>query len=251
MKITIVQVLLILVILTTSGKPYPPDSLYNSDKKIGYGMEFDINNQYLWRGISYNKGIVVQPGAWISYNNFTIGLWGSLTSYDLHNSVKRNEVDLYITHNFNISGLDIENSVMYYLYPYQEDSPATAEYCLGISYPAGNFTLDSKFTIDILQYKEAYFVEHGITYDYKLADKLYLTSSLSMGWASAKYNENYVGISKPTLSILSTDLSLSYQPAVYFNIKPHIQLNRIIDKDLFELLDKYSVYYGIMLSSEF
>ena len=41
-----------------------------------YGAEADFNRQYVWQGVSYDRGFLMQPSAWISKNGFGLNYWG-------------------------------------------------------------------------------------------------------------------------------------------------------------------------------
>ena len=94
---------------------------------ISYGIENDFINQYIWHGISYNEGLILQPSAWISKDNITFSVWGNITSYDVKSSIKRNEIDFFVEYYNEFENLELEPSLGYYIYPKQEDSPPTAE----------------------------------------------------------------------------------------------------------------------------
>lgn len=227
------------------------DSLDSVQPEVAYGFESDFCNKYLWRGITYNKGFIMQPNVWLSYNDFTLAVWSNITLHDINDSVKRNEFDFSISYKYSFMNLEIDNSFLYYIYPGQSDSPPTGEFYVGLGFPIGNFKLVTNFTVDAMEYSGAYYVEHGIEYENPLTSDLSISSSLSLGWASKKFNDTYIGVSKNTLSIISGNISLTYYPLDYLFIKPHVQLNRVIDKDLYSYLNKSSSYFGLAVGMEF
>jgi hypothetical protein len=226
------------------------DSIKSDNKSITYGFETDINSKYLWRGIDYNDGLVIQPNLWVSYRNFTAGLWGNLTAYDRHHSTKHHEIDLLLTYTYSIGRFEIDHTVMLYYYPGQEDSPPTGEFYTGIGYPIGDFTLFSNITVDFLTYAGALYFEHGIEYERVLSDRFTLSTSGLLGWASAKFNDTYIGLSKTTFNQLGINVDLTYKLHGPFYVKPHFQMNRIIDKELVPFLGKYPWFCGVLIGIE-
>ena len=243
--------ILYFVDISADGNPNHLDSLNTVQSEISYGAEADACNKYIWRGIVYNEGFVIQPYGWVSYRNFTFGIWSNITLYDMHHSIKRNEIDLCLSYNTSLLKFDIESSFMYYIYPHQSDSPPTGEFYLGVDYPIGDFKIISNFNIDVIEYPGACFIESGVNFDKTLTKGLSLSASLSLGLGSGKFNETYLGISKTTLSMITGNLSLTYYPLTYLYIQPHVQVNRILDKDLYVYLDKYSDFFGLLIGIEF
>jgi hypothetical protein len=233
-----------------TGNPNGPDSSNAVKSEISYGGETDFNNKYIWRGIIFDEGFVIQPDVWVSYRNFTLGAWGNIAMHDIHHSGRLNEIDLSLSYEYSLLRCDIENSFMYYNYPHQSDSPATGEFFFGIGYPVGEFKLITNFTFDVVEYPGAIFVENGIEFNTPLIKEISLTSSLNLGWASRKFNETYVGVSKTTMSMISVNLTLTCYPMDGLYLKPHIQLNKIIDKDLYVSLNRRSSLFGLLIGWE-
>jgi hypothetical protein len=253
MKIQFIVTVCLLCIagISVKGNPYQKDSLNTAKSEVSYGFEADACNKYIWRGLVYNNGFVVQPYGWLTYRDVTFGLWSNITLYDMNNSIKRNEVDLILSYNTSLLKFDIESSFMYYIYPHQSDSPPTGEFYLGVDYPFGDFKIISNFSIDVIKYPGACFAEAGVNYDKTLTKGLSLSSSLSLGLGSGKFNDTYVGISKTTLSMITGNLSLTYYPLTYIYFQPHVQVNKILDKNLYIYLEKYPVFYGLLIGIEF
>jgi len=228
-----------------------PDSLQVTTSDFTYGAEMGLYKKYVWRGITYNNGIVAQPDVWISYSDFTFGMWSNQTLNDIHHWIKRNEYDFYLSYNYQFDDLEFEPSVAYYMYPNQEDSPPTGEFYIKIGYPIGDFKLTTNFTIDILEYSGAYYVEPGVEFENNLSDAIKISSSISLGYASKKFNDTYVGISKPTLGVATENIALTYFVADNIYIKPHILFNQIIHKDLYDYLGKNTNNAGIVIGVGF
>jgi len=220
------------------------------ERSLAWGIEADMNSKYLWRGINYNDGLVLQPNLWLGWGDFSVGLWGSMTVYDRYQEVHRNELDLVMNYFYSLGKLEMEHSAMFYYYLGQDDSPPTGELYVGIGYPIGDFKLLSSATVDFLAYPGACFFEHGFAYEKNLNDRLTWTSSLVVGWANGKFNETYVGTETTSANLIGVRIELTYSSAGSFYFKPHIELNRIIDKGLVPYLGKYPWYGGLLIGIE-
>ncbi len=251
MKIYVLNIFIFLLILNriASGNPVP-DSTNAEDSKIYWGIETDLNDKYLWRGITYDKGFVIQPNIWISYRNVTFSVWNNIPAYSNSHLIRPNEIDLSLSYQYSFLNCDVENSIMIYHYPHQSDSPSTGEFYVGIGVPVGELKWVTNLTADIMKYPGAFFIDNGMEFEEIFTEKFNLTLSLNTGWASKKFNETYIGISKTTLNIISAKLSSTYYPTSCFYIQPHLQLNKIIDKDLYEVLNNHSHLFGLVIGIE-
>lgn len=253
--------ILVLVIVSNSlsiGEEDRPDSSVSISSDIAYGAKTDFVSKYLWRGISYNKGLIAQPSIWVSTSDFTLEVWGSYTFYDVNDSPKRNEIDLILSYQYLVDDLSIAPSFTYYTYPNQEDSPPTGELGLNLSYQIKDFTLFNYFTYDIIKYSDAYFNETGILAEKELHENLSVSSSVSVGYASGKFNETYIevpagteALSKSTFSLVKFDLAVTYSPFKNFNVSPHFQFNRMLDNSLIKLLGRDNNSFGVNIEMEF
>jgi hypothetical protein len=233
-----------------AGNQNDPEQSKAEESEISYGAEMDFNDKYLWRGITYDDGFVLQPDVWISYRSFTFGIWGNVAAHGGRRSSKLNEVDLSLSYEYALLNLEIENSFMFYNYPNQSDSPPTGEFYFGIGYPIGDLKLVTNFSLDVVEYAGAFFSETGIEFNESLTKELSLNSSLILGWASRKFNEIYAGILKAAMNTISANIDFTYYPIAFLYLKPHVQVNQTIDKHLYGTLDKHSSVFGLLIGME-
>ncbi len=226
------------------------DTIASFQSELNYGLKSDFMSTYLWRGISYNKGFIMQPSVWVSKSDFTFEIWSNLTLHDIHGDVKRNEIDFILSYQYLWGNLSLEPSAMYYIYPKQEDSPPTGELGLTLSYQFGKFTLVNNFYCDVIKYSGAYFNESGISYEKEILQNTSLFAMISAGFASKKFNDIYTGALKSTVNLVTFNLALSYSLSEKITISPHIQFNRTIDRSVVELLGKTSHNFGVNFELE-
>jgi hypothetical protein len=217
---------------------------------VSWGFDVDINSKYIWRGITINDGLVIQPQLWASYGNLSGGFWGNLTAYDRFNKVKGHEMDLFLAYDYNLGNFEINHTVMFYFFPTQDDVPNTGELYLGAGYPIGDFKLVSTVAFDFVAYLGSLYFEHGVEYEKALGEKITLGSSALLSWATGKFNDSYFGIKKTMVNLVGLNLNITYNPwgTVYF--KPHIQVSKTIDQELYEPLGKYPWFIGLTIGFE-
>jgi hypothetical protein len=244
-------IVLILPSLEISGATINQDSLSDDSNKLHVSVNAGLCDKYLWRGITYNKGLVLQPEVAVTYKDFSLSSWSNLKLWDI-DGTNSNEIDFTIGYYHSFNSFDIESSLNYYHYfPVPEDN--TSEFNLGIYYPLGDFTLFARSSIDILKNRGGLYSEIGFDYEKELSDKFTVFGTLLTGIASNKFNSYYLEISKgkSTFNLTSCDLGLSYSPFNSFYIDADFLLNINIDKDVKEALGGTSNMIEIVLRKEF
>lgn len=204
----------------------------------------------MWRGITYNNGLVLQPEAVVNYKSLSFSVWSNITVWDV-DAVKSNEIDFCLSISQSLLNFDIESSLNYYNYIKQEGSPNTAEFFLGIGYPAGNFNFFARGYVDIIAYSGAVYGEVGAEYEKELSEHFSFSATLLASIASKKFNENYLEFSTGAFNIATGDLTITYSPFKNFSIEPYFQYNMTINEDLRELLNTHSGFIGINFRKEF
>lgn len=226
------------------------DEASEQTSNFTYGSEIDLNSRYLWRGITWSENFVGQPSVWVSYADFTGTVWGNFFFDDADSRVGCNEVDFILAFIRELAKLSIEPSFSYYLYFNQEDAPGTGEIALKLSYPVGPFSVFTDQTFDIVRYAGAYFGDLGFSYEHELSSKLSLDAAFKLGCGSARFNDTYIGVSKNAFNLTEMKVSLPYYVSGKFYVCPHLELDAVLDRDLYDLLGHYPTNYGLTLGIE-
>ena len=83
----------------------------------------DVNSAYLWRGITFNDGIVVQPSVNGAAGNFGLNVWGNLYADDYDDtldSIEFSEVNLTLTYAIAAGPVGLTAGYIEYLFPTTE-----------------------------------------------------------------------------------------------------------------------------------
>ena len=225
------------------------------DHSLSLGAETDFTSGYVWRGLLLDDGPIMQPSAWISKSRFTFAVWTSLPLTKTSESTHLNASTLTLSYDRDWKKLTIEPSIESYFNLRAEDSdddPNTMEGSLKLSYPAGPLRVFTSHAFDVLAYRGAYFGEAGLDYEGHIWKNATLAISLQSGWASSKFNDIYIGLSKRTLNFIGAEGSLSYYWRPYLYFRPHFKFSNIADRRLREYLDSPTINsFGLAMGVEF
>jgi len=225
------------------------ESTEDESASFSFGFDAGFANKYMWRGICYNQGLVFQPDFYVSYSNFTFLTWANIGIWDI-NAANYNEADFVLNYSNTFFNFDIESSLNYYNYFYDTDAN-TAEFIVGLSYPLGDFSLFTKFSVDILQTPGAIYDELGIGYEKELTDKWTIAGSLLTGIANSSFNSYNLDVNKSAFNLVGANANLSYSPLEDFSINAHFQFNHTLDQELVPSLNANSNYFEIIFTKEF
>jgi hypothetical protein len=243
LKLTLFVILIILVPFNSFAEKNPEDSR-EENSGVTYGGEVDFNSRYVWRGIAFSEGVVMQPSAWISISDFAFSIWSNFVLDEEANQGQFNEIDLVFAYNWKWNKITIEPALQFYLYPNQEDAPTTGEVYITLSYAVGPIQVITSHNFDIVEYEGSYFGDVGISYEREFHSKWSLEASWGLGWGSSTFNEVNLGLSESALEMINGSLSLSYHPVSSFYFRPHIEFSRILDENLRSQVDDPTIISG-------
>jgi hypothetical protein len=241
------SVLLIGCLKLTSFSNLFAAELPASERLLNYDFQADYNARYIWRGIAYSNGTVLQPSLGVSYKDFYVWVWGNydLSYGSLDEEFRRfNEVDFNISYTYEWNRLTIEPSLLSYFYPRQDDAPTTVECSVKLSYNLGLISIFTNQTVDVVEYDGAYFADLGFAYERDLGDKFLFEADTSLGFGSDRFNEAYLEISENALNLYALNLSLTYQLTEAFSIRPHLEFTVILDDELRDQVGDSAVLNG-------
>src|SRR5262249_25578716 len=112
------------------------------------------------------------------------------------------------------------------------ESRNTMEGSLKLSYPAGPLRVFTTHAFDVLAYRGSYFGEAGLEYKRPVTERAEFTISVRSGWASAKFNDVYIGVDKSAFNFVGVEGSLTYYLGRRLYFRPHIEFSSITDRRL-------------------
>jgi len=227
---------------TLAGAETPaqsPDKQSSSQESVArdtftYGAEMDFMSDYVWRGLLLDDGPVWQPSAWISAFGFTFTAWGNVVMTSASEGAGQKSGGLTLTYDCDWEKLKIEAALDAYTGRQSSDFEArnTMEASLKLSFPAGPLRIFTTHAFDVLAYRGSYFGEAGLEYERQVTKSAEFTISVRSGWASAKFNDVYIGVDKSAFNFVGIEGSLTYYLGRRMYFRPHIEFSSITDRRL-------------------
>lgn len=226
----------------------------------------DVNSAYVWRGLTANDGLVLQPSIDVAAENgFSVNVWANYDGDDYDGLAEENkfsEIDLTATYAFKLGVVDMSAGVIAYTFPttYPDAYPAgqakavsnTSELFLGLGYDLGHgFSLLGKIYYDFDQVDDFYMTA-GLGYSYSINDKTTLGLSGLISYAGEDMAEFYGAGTDSGFFNYQLTASLKYKVTDAFGIGANINVTDTMDDDvLSEDVVDTTVFGGVSLTYTF
>lgn len=195
---------------------------------------------------------MLQPSAWVSAFDFTVSAWSNFVLTRETNQGQFNEVDLGLDWRGAWGRLTFEPSACACFYPNQADAPATLELAARLSYPVGPLSLFTSHAVEVMSCAGAYFGEAGFCLEKELVSVLSLSTTLTVGWASSRFNDAFLGLERNALNVAGAELNLTYCPWEGVYVAPHLDFSALLDRALRARVDDPTILAGgLALGVEF
>jgi len=222
------------------GTPYVEEKSLEhqeSSKIFTYGAEDLFCSRYVWRGINYSRGAVMQPSGWLAAYDFNFNIW---TNYVLNNEAYQgnfDEIDYTLTYTKTIKNLSLSPAIAIYAYPHT-GTPVYAEFLLSASYPVSIVKVYTNQAVSIKGAGGAYYGEFGVIYEKNIYQNLSLSLLLGFGIASSKFNDYNIvdaagiGWDHTAIDLVTFNVGVKYYPVDHFYLRPHITYSSFVQGSL-------------------
>lgn len=194
-------------------------------------LSMDVNSAYVWRGITFNDGVVAQPSIDVTNGSFGVNVWGNFDLDDYDDTLDENEfseVDLTVYYGFNLQNLEITLGLIEYLFPVAGGS--THEAYVSLSHPIiGGLSIGADFYYDFDEV-DGYYADLGLTYGMDLAENLSLEVGARAGYADEDFAEYYGGTDSGFYDY-TLSLSASYALTQALTVSASINYTDSLDDD--------------------
>jgi hypothetical protein len=214
--------------------------------EINSGAEADIVSDYVWRGMVFSKGFVLEPYGYVSAYGITPAIWANVQLQDEHNTL--DEIDFIVSYNRSLSDLYVEVGYVYYYLPefkYEEPEGAenpkigtvspvdTSDVFIVLNYPIlPPLSVYSDHYITVAGNGGAYYFDVGVGAGRALADNLALDAYFEAGFGSPKFNDFNLGREEFALNLVETGVSATYTLYNVMYVRPHLGYTALVDGDL-------------------
>jgi hypothetical protein len=166
----------------------------------------DFASAYVWRGLTFNDGFVIQPSIDVAAKNgFAVNVWGNYDVSDYDNQLQSDdfsEIDLTVSYSKTFGKLDAGVGVISYLFPGASSDTETAEAYVSLGYPiVGGLSASLAVYYDFELYDELSYANLGLSYAYDITDKVSLEAGATAGWAGDDFAGGNGGLWDYTLSL--------------------------------------------------
>jgi hypothetical protein len=203
------------------------------------GAETEVVSRYVWRGVPYSDGAVVQPSGWVSLHGLTAGLWSNLVVADRVDRGHFNHLFLTATWRADVQRLSFEPGVqVYHTKAVGEVGAVTStEGVVRVSAAAGSFRLFTDHTVDVHTYRGAYIGDAGLIHRASIRPRVELATQFLVSWASARYNSAFVGVPKAAVNYASVGGRMTVGLDKHWSLRPHAEWQPVIDRAIRRALD--------------
>ena len=218
----------------TTNSTEAPAQLAEKQSSFTYGAEMDFNSRYVWRGLLLDDGPVMQPSAWMSAFGFTLTAYSNVAMTSASGDAGLKATGLTLTYERDWEKLKVEAALDGYMGRQSSDIEAqnTMEGSLKLSYPAGPLRIFTTHAFDVLAYRGSYFGDAGLEYQRPISKSAEFTVAVRSGWASAKFNDVYIGVNKSAFNFVGVEVSGAYYLGSRMYFRPHIEFSSITDRRL-------------------
>ncbi len=156
----------------------------------------DIASAYVWRGQTFNDGVVLQPSVDVAAKSgFGINVWGNydVDDYDgTLNSHEFSEIDLTVSYGTTFGKLDVGVGAIGYFFP--AGAEETWELYLSVGMPiVGGLSAALDIYYDVDAVDEFTYSTLSLAYAIDITEKIGLELGGSIGYAGEKFAENAGG----------------------------------------------------------
>jgi hypothetical protein len=152
----------------------------------------DLYSAYVWRGITFNDGLVAQPSMDVTAGGFNFNVWGNFDIDDYENSLddgEFSEIDLALSYTVEAGPLSVTGGYIEYLFPTTDagGAPGTREIFVDLSgEPADGFILGATAYYDIDEIEDYYLTPY-VGYSLAINDEVSLDFGASCGYAGEDF----------------------------------------------------------------
>jgi opacity protein-like surface antigen len=207
----------------------------------------DINSAYVWRGITFNDGLVVQPSVNVAAGNgFNLNVWGNLDVDDYDDALDSgefSEVDLTMSYTHQAGPVALTAGYIEYLFPTTAAGgvEGTRELYLDISgAPADGFSvgLTSYYDFDEV---DDFYLNPYIGYGMELMPKLSMSLRAGAGYAGEDFAAAYGGVDSGFFDY-TLSAGLTYAAMDNVSLSGRVAYTDSIDDDV--LVEQDTNFYG-------
>ena len=216
--------------------------------ELSCGAEADVVSDYVWRGMVFSPGFVLEPYAYVSAYGVTPAIWANVQLEDEYNTL--DEIDFIISYGREFGPASLEVGYVYYYLPtYEHEEPGAGGTPEVVStdptdthdvFLIADFALLPFLSIYSDHYLTAvgnpggYYFDAGVATGHAFNDYLGVDAYFEAGVGNPKFNDYNMGERKAALNLIETGVSATVGFLGVMYVRPHVSYTTLIDGDLRE-----------------
>lgn len=210
-------------------------------------LAVDMNSAYVWRGITFNEGMVAQPSLDVSNGGFNINVWGNYDIDDYDETLETDEfseIDLTVSYGKSFGVVDLSAGVIGYQFPNGGEGTTELYLSGAVNLPAGfSVGLDAYYDVDEV---DDYYFSACIGFAADINDALGVELSAAAGYAG----EDMSAGEEDGFHDCTVSAGASYSITKAIGVSAHITWVDSLDEDVLPEQD-VDLFGGVSLSYSF
>ena len=243
----IITVLIISAVQTQAenGKPFKQQhlSVLQSAKAIDslprlkptFSFSNTFSNSYMWRGLVFNEGLMLQPSATVGYGHFELNGWSNVAAIETGGHEFVPEIDFNLGYTYEAKNYGVKPQANFYFYPANWQHISTLELGVEAFYEIENLGFYINPNVDVADNYGGVYVDYGIYKSGDLSKRVSYDARMLLGWGNKRFCEHYQ--TKPEsietnvdpkrlltqdLKSMRLQLTADYQVSERFSIQPQL-----------------------------
>ena len=205
----------------------------------------DVNSAYVWRGQTFNDGLVVQPSVDVAAGNFGLNVWGNLDVDDYDDTLDSgefSEIDLTLTYAIAAGPVGLTAGYIEYLFPTAEGGAFREVFLDASIEPVDGFStgITGYYEFDEV---EDYYLNAYLGYGMELDSGLSVDCGASVGYTGEDYSvggesgfQEYtlsLGLGYPINDMISVSAGIGYTDSIDDDVAPSVDDGGLVDTNFY------------------
>jgi hypothetical protein len=190
--------------------------------------EADLSSRYIWRGLAFSPGAVIQPSVALAAGDVGLTLWFNCDLAPPDRTPAWNETDFTVSYSRSWGAWTLGATAQAYLYPSSLDQPDTAELVLEAGWESGEFELLLRQTVDVVAYPGAYYGELVPSWTRDLGAGFEFTATATLAWATEDFTAAYAGMAAGGFHLVGAEAALRWSLTPQWVLRPHAAVSHLL-----------------------
>lgn len=210
-------------------------------------LNLDVNSAYVFRGVTFNDGLVLQPSLDVVKGGLDVNIWGNMDIDDYDGAVKSgefSEVDLAVSYSHTIDKLTLTGGVVQYLFPNGGESTQEVFASGSVALVDGlSVGLAVNYDYDLIK---DYYANLSLAYSYAVNKKTGITAGIAAGYAG----KDMAPGGKAGFNDYKASLKVTYAVTDMIGVAANINYTDAIDSDVLPVVD-VNTFGGVSVNCKF